>query len=83
MVLPVVMVFAPDLGRKYALVSDFPVAVIVQGLPVTVPIWSCTFALPAPTALTRPLLFTVNTAGFEVDQTTCEAGMATGTELVP
>ena len=81
---PGIMVFAvPDLGRKYALVSDFPVAVIVQGLPVTVPIWSCTFALPAPTAVTRPLPFTVNTAGFEEDQTTCEAGMATGTELVP
>ena len=67
---------------RYALVGTLAVTVIVQALPVTVPIWSCTFAVPGPTAVTIPLLFTVNTAGFEDDQTTCEAGMGAGVGLV-
>jgi hypothetical protein len=83
MVLPTVMVLAPEGVPKYALLMTFPVAVIVQALPMTVPIWSCTFALPAPTAVTFPVPSTVNKAGFEDDQITCEAGMAVGVELVP
>ena len=67
---------------KYALVRAFALTVIVQAPPVTVPIWSCTFALPAPTAVTFPVASTVNTAGFEDDQTTCEAGMGAGVGLV-
>ncbi len=50
----------------------------VQGLPLTAPILAWTFAWPTPIAVALPVLLTLNTAGFEEDQTTCALGMVAG-----